>query len=359
MDVQFVDFHDISVPIWNTFVDSCDECWAYHKAEYIQADIANSHSFAILEGGKMCGVCVLYSGRERFGRILRGPGLSLDNSVSKKKLYPIIKDYLKSLANRNRCCAIQFSFPILAPAFSRLGFLNSHLLNLGFSSSLRWGYGIHYLPSYTNVLDLRGTVEDIFSGFSKGHKWDCHKCEKMTPSYEYHDGHLEDRLWNDYISIHLETYERTGTKPFSREYLNRLRSFIERGLMALGNLYIGTECIASVLLVTYKKRAFYLAGGIRENKEIRHCGTYIHLLTIKELKNRGYEYYELGQSYPSIKESKMGKIGEFKGTFGGEKWPILAGELVVNELAYLLRIIFPNSARRILQIEKAKWGRKS
>ena len=117
MNIRFISFDKVPTEIWSQFVDECDECWVYHKAELIRFNLRDSRSFAIYERDQIIGVCVLYVNKIMLGKVLgprMGPaGLALKKNIS-KKIYPLILDHLKNLARINNCLAIQMELCRLA-----------------------------------------------------------------------------------------------------------------------------------------------------------------------------------------------------------------------------------------------------
>ena len=88
MNIRFISFDKVPTEIWSQFVDECDECWVYHKAELIRFNLRDSRSFAIYERDQIIGVCVLYVNKIMLGKVLgprMGPaGLALKKTYQKK-----------------------------------------------------------------------------------------------------------------------------------------------------------------------------------------------------------------------------------------------------------------------------------
>ena len=70
-----------------------------------------------------------------------------------------------------------------------------------------------------------------------------------------------------------------------------------------------------------------------------------------ELKKREYSFYEVGQFFPStaLEGTKLYSIGQFKKMLGGERKEVLAGEMVLNEVAYFFMIILPGYVRKLIR----------
>jgi hypothetical protein len=149
---------------WQIFVQNCDECWLYHHSVFQDFDDPNCKSFAILDRDRLVGGCVLYLNRSGMGNVLGGrygpAGLAILPGFA-RKAYPLVNAHLKAQAREFGCHAVQMGMPMLAPAYRDSEYLKSHLYHLGFNNTSRWALRTAYDPSYTTIIDLAFSVDQI------------------------------------------------------------------------------------------------------------------------------------------------------------------------------------------------------
>ena len=181
---------------------------------------------------------------------------------------------------------------------SSLSYLYSHLGKLGFSMGLRY-FGTDYLPSFTSIINLSKSFEEISKDFYTSVKEKCSRFEKQAHQYFFIEKNISKILWEEFKTNHRATYKITRGTPLSYQTLENLRDLLGNGLGILINVYVENKCCANVYLMTYKKRAFYFASGIDPEFYDSGVSAFIHKLAIIELKRKGYLSYEIGQFFPS------------------------------------------------------------
>ena len=346
--MEIIQLLEVSDEKWQTFVENCNECWLYHHSVFQDLDDPNCQSFAILEEERIVGGCILYVNRSGLGKVLGGrygpAGLALLPGFSRRS-YPLVNAHLKMLAHRHGCHAVQMGLPILAPAYRHSNYLQSHLYRLNFNNTLRWGLRTAYVPSFTTIIDLACSSEKIYSEFSESVRRDCARSSKVPFETEFLQGNVTDTQWELFLCNHQETMLRGQTQSLPKKLLDRLRALLERGYAALFNVNIAGKTVASLLLLTYKNSAFYFASGIQSEALNKGFSAQLHWSAVRELQERGYGRYEVGQFYPTLMGTKLGLLGEFKRRFGGIKRTVLAGELVMQEMRMLCLDLGPAYAR--------------
>jgi hypothetical protein len=354
MNIHFLPFQEVSNQQWSQFVDDCEECWIYHKPELINIHLNDSRSFAIYNNNTIIGVCVLYVNKLFLGRVLGcriGPaGLALKKNVP-KNIHSLVFEHLQYLARENNCLAIEMSLCGLAKiGTSSSNYLSSHLGKLGFCIGLRY-FGTDYLPSFTSIIDLSNSYEDISRDFYDSVKQKCVRFAKYSYKYSCFEENIQRENWEEFEANHRATFEKTGAKPFTEQMFGYLYGLIKNGLALLLNVYVDGKCCASLFLITYKRRAFYFASGVQSEFYDSGVTAYIHQLAIIELKRKGYSLYELGQFYPtkSLEGTKIYSIGQFKKMFGGKKQMVLSGEYIFNESLHFLLILLPGYFRKLIR----------
>ncbi len=359
MKIDCVPLQTLTRSDWLTFVENCDECWLFHHPDLVMPDLPESRSFGVLENGALVGGCILYVNRQGMGKVLGGrvgpAGLALKKGVSKKAI-PIIREYLIDQARKSGCHGIQMSLPILAPANRKGSYLDSSLYSMEFTDHLRWGRNTDYVPSFSTVIDLSGEMSQIFGGFTKSVKEKCKKAGKVGFQAHFVTGVADEEGWKEFVTNHSLTLARGGGAPLPASLLGRLKKLVELGLATLLNVYAEGACQASLLLLTYKGAVNYFASGVKPEAYSSGVAAFIHFLGMQEMKRRGFSVYEMGQSFPTLAGTKLHDLGEFKSMFGGEKWPVLAGELIVSDWRYFFLDLLPAHLKAIIL---RRWRRRS
>jgi hypothetical protein len=101
-------------------------------------------------------------------------------------------------------------------------------------------------------------------------------------------------------------------------------------------------CVTSILLATYKRRAFYSYGGARDDARKNGAMAWIQNEACIWLKEHGYKRYCLGFTISSLEGTYEGGVGDFKKRFGGDRWLMLSGELISHPLRYFIRHVIPD-----------------
>ena len=360
--MEITPLSSISRTEWEAFVDGSDECWLYHHPLFADLDSSDSKSFVVMDHGRVCGGCLLYVNRSGFGKVLGGrfgaAGLALRSDLA-RPAYPLVLAYLYDVAEKTGSHAIQMVLPVLAPGYANAEYLDTHLYQLGFNSTLRWGLLTHYTPSYTTVIDLHLASEDIRAGFSTLVRRKCTRAARVAGEHEFLQSDVTDEAWSAFLRNHESTMRRGGDSPLGGALLGRLRGLFAHGFAALVNVRSGADVVASLLVLTYKRTAFYFASGLRDDAYRDGLSAYVHWIAIQELRRRGYERYEIGQFFPELRNVKLRQLGEFKRMFGGSKRPMLAGELVTNELRFVALDVLPAYGRKWAKAMLVSWRKET
>lgn len=334
---------------WLSFVEESDECWLYHHPK---VHPRGAPGFGVLVGERLVGLCLLGSARAAGSRVLTygiGPaGLALLPEAARPEVYARVRAHLLTLAKKAGACAVFQVLPALAPAHRQRTFAESHLARLGFRPGIPWGDSQTEIASYTSIIDLTQDEAAILKGFTKSAKAKCKLAAKLPLSCTELIREDRDADWSDFITNHVATFTRTGARPFAPERIVWLRDMVAEGLARLLNFHHAGRCVASLVLMQYKRRAFYFASGVQDDYYAHGLAASLHWEAMRRLKAEGYLAYELGQSYPRLAPSKMYNIGQFKRSFGGELKETLAGTLVVAPFAYATGFKGPRILKKLL-----------
>lgn len=334
---------------WADFVARCDECWLYHHPDFTDLNDRNCRAFGIVEGASIVGGGILYVNRSGLGKVLGhrygAAGLAALPGIA-ARAYPMIKEHLIKVAREEGCHAIQMALPLLAPAHANAEYLDSHLCRLGFGDSLRWGTLISYSPSYSTVIDLDRSKDTIWREFSELIRRKCKLAARQAFEADFLQKGIEAADWDAFEGNHEATMLRGGAQALPANLRQRLHNLVLQGHAAVLNIKREGNTIASLLMLTYKRAAFYFASGLSEEAYRDGFAAQLHWSAIQELARRGYVAYEIGQFYPALAGTKLRTLGEFKRMFGGTKRRVMAGELVVNDTRMFLLDIAPAYLRQ-------------
>lgn len=338
---------------WASFVDNCDECWFFHHPEAQTVNDPAFQGFALCNAGKLQGLYILYARRILGTSILTyhagAAALALDHNIQDNATYEMITNHLTSLAKKNHCSAIYSILSMCAPANMNKSFEDSHLAKLGFKEGLPWGDSLTPSLSYTSIINLTLPIQKIYKDFYKTSKTKCKRALRLNLRVELISRENNDREWQNFINNHLATFQRSGGTAFNHIMLDWLKHLVFMGFAQLINFYHHQQCVASLLLITYKKRASYFASGIQPSYYDLGLPAYMHWVAIQAFADQGYEWYELGQSYPQLAPCKLHHLGQFKRTFGGIKPTILAGTFITSPVRYSTGLLAPKFAKKMLR----------
>ncbi len=339
--IEFLDFKDENADEWMRFVETCDDAWLGHSPFYINA-FNNEFSFSIRLNGALRGVCVLGSSPRRWGAYLEGVGMALAPEAHTQQVYEALKKKLKDLAVRAKCQAVEITLHPMAPANINRAFADTVLKRCGFSDGARWRRVWEIHGGFFSSIDLDQDLDAIVRGFSKGNKASVNRCKKLGFSVQIETGETAQRTaWDDFVAIHNHTYLRSGGQPYSQQRLELLFRLVQAGYLTLFTFRRDGICVASLVLSTFKRGAVYFAGGALDEARQQGIMAWAHAQAAHWLQQNGYKQYGIGFTIPALAETKDGAIGTAKKGFGGNKWPMLCGELVLRPVDFFLRQFLP------------------
>lgn len=334
-------FIDESKEDWKHFVDICPEAWLHHRPELVETGIDNQKyadwSFSIRSNGSIVGICVLMRSVAGMGASLSGPGLALSPHTNRKDVMLFAEEMIRQLAVKGGCQAVRFHLSPLAPGLVGQRYHELTLAELAFSFGVR-GDDLDYQVCYANMIDLRKDPGEILNGFTKGNRASVKKCAKTPLTVDIiANGVASDRHWLNFVDLHRLTFERNFLHPFDDKRLERLRSAVAEGHIALVSAYDGNNCIASIMLEMYKQGLSYSVGCCNEHALKIGAMAFIHYSAMQWGKDNNYQWYCMGSTSPMIR----GDYGDFKKRFGGEKFDLLSGELILDRKTYVRKILLP------------------
>ncbi len=351
---------EVGQEAWDAFVDASDEAWLWHRFDFSdtistwpdRCDI----SFAVFDDGtpeKIVAVVPLQLIKSRTAKFLNRTmldtiaGPARKNGLGKKqkqKVLDYIHEQLIVLSRHHGAVEINLSLPPMVPACQgdRCPRVNP-LLVLGCENSL----------TQTWVIDLRRSEMDIRNTYSQLTKRELRKIR--AHNLEIREAHSKRDL-EIYYKLHCETYHRTGVEPHPFKYFQYIfDKFVSVGLSRIVFLVLDGSVVAAQNTGLYKGGCIYWTGASKSTKR----GGENRILFDEQIifaKKKGYEWYEIGEAFPHLKEGKLKGLNDFKRSFGGELYPFYRGQIVRSSYKNLL-YTFGSEFRRLLRhrTRRIKW----
>ena len=177
----------------------------------------------------------------------------------------------------------------------------------------------------------------------------CKLATKQGFDVAFHQGNLTMEAWYAFEENHRHTMHRGGATELPAALRSRLEHLVRQERAAILNISRNGVVIASLLLLTYKRAAFYFASGVSPEAYKAGFAAQLHWSAIEELRRRSYQFYDIGQYFPALENAKLKSLGDFKRMFGGTKRRMLAGELVVSKARMLCLDLAPAYLRQLFR----------
>jgi hypothetical protein len=323
--------------IWNKFCFSHLEGWLWHTTWWIdfcmncRFDVKTKNlSFLVYDCEKPVAIVPLIL--EEFidgDSVIREltfaggctPHFLIDSEIGLKqsqKLWQYIWDEIKELSVKNNIYRVWFrknfqndtygDFMQRENQFVREGFLDTSL--------------------YTNILCLKAEDKEILSGMTKGHSYAVKKSLNCLECKISDAGSINKE---DILKFRDDYYRIAGKVTRPSETFDNLYEFIKNDMGILLEAIYKENTIGYIYIVFYKKYAYYLMSCTDDNYKELNVSHFLQWNVIRFLKNRGIEYYELGEQYfaPNLiyqVTDKLRNISLFKRGFGGNMFFQYSGE---------------------------------
>jgi len=326
---------EIGSELWNSFCLNSSSAWFQHTTFWMEysrnmrfENDSIDHSFGVFKNNELVAIVPLIENKiidEKDKRELS----FLDWNTS----YPSFSDSLSENNKKNIEKEI-FNRILKMRDIDYINYFVSPLLDDNLHNIITTNpvtkFGFHDTTISTNILELGKDEETLFRKIRKGHKSDIKtaikegykidiiNCEKVTAD-----------VFNQYRQIHFQAAGRQTRPDRTWEIM---QEWIKNDLSILTLCKKDNVCISTVLINTYKQKAYYLSGAtLPEYKREKGIGHQIQWEIIKHLNSQGFTHYELGHDwYPNISQEVADKkklgISRFKAGFGGQKYPLFRGE---------------------------------
>ncbi len=241
---------------------------------------------------------------------------------NKKNIMRIIFEEIDRLAKKNNISYSRFFFDPLT----------ENILQSKQKANPLPKFGYHETSLSTNIVDLSLSENELFKNMRKGHKADIKNAMKNNLVVEtFFNENITEEIFRTYKELH---FLAKGRKTRPEESWHNMFEFLKDGYLVLflEKKQNNNQYIAGILVITYKKKAYYGSSAMRpEYEKVRGVGHLLQWEAMKFLKREGFRYYELGWNYyPILSQESIGKkelnISFFKSGFGGDIYPLFRGE---------------------------------
>lgn len=299
------------------------EAWEKYVRSRSEANFLQSWNWGLFEEqlGKKVFRLGIFDHEQQVGALLivkeaakRGSYLTLAGgplidwqSLSVEQLRAIF-DFLKSLANQEKCLFIRFRPQAIDSAE-----LRGKLAQLGIRPA-----PMHLTADLTLQLDLTQSEEHLLAGMRKNTRYDIRHAEKLKITTEFSKNPEEIKKFYEY---QLALAQRHHFVPFSYEFLlKQFTIFAADDQALLVSSFQGKKLLASAFVLFYNREAVY-HYGISTPDNDRLPGSYAaQWAAILEAKRRGCTTYNFwGIAPEEEKTHRFAGVSLFKRGFGGKE----------------------------------------
>ncbi len=314
---------------WDKIAYDSDDAWLHHRYDFLKFTEKlwklESKSFLVEHEKKIIGIFPLQMDNttKGLGSTFLGPGgHAVSNKVSSEIRPHILREMYKhvvEIAYQNGSPVIEICLHPLAKSS-----LNNHR---GINPLIHYSY--HDVSTYTWIADLSKPEDKLFAALSYDARRNIRNANKAGYTIKplQSVGEIDECY-----EIHHETYERTGTYPFTKEFLAEKYEIINKkgcGIF-LKAIDKNGKTVAFISVGLFKKCALYWDGASRTE----HLGYGVnYLLQYQAMlwaKNQGAEWFENGEAFPNISSGKQKGMSVFKRKFGGELHRYFKGKLIIE-----------------------------
>lgn len=327
---------DISRLDWDDAAHCSSHAWLWHRSAAIDAYASwgnvSERSFAILDSSdadRIVAITPLYAFNA--GRLAcrlestGGPAISDNLSVGQQRnVEDAIQTALRSIAQSLGARSIELSLPPLAPALraEHAPHLNPLML-----------IGCQDMSTASWIVDLRNTSEgDLWRRLEQRVRKAVNKARAAGISVSKANPNDLDA----YYALHIENCARNRIPPKPKEYF----SAIFQIFLPLGEARIFSASdasgrkIAFHVFAVYKSAALYWTTCSAGHALLNGANDLIQWTAMQDFLASGIEFYETGEAFPAVQDSKLRRISDFKKGFGGKLTPYFRGRIITRPVIH-------------------------
>ena len=315
---------------WDQIVNTSPDAWFYHQYEELQLIDEVWHplqfNFLVQDKDRILAICPLqwHKGSMVIDSTVMGPaGPAFHKDIDDRertRVMQFIAAHCKEILQQTQSYgvkAIRFFLPPLSQTnLNSWESMENPLLKFGFKD----------ISTQTRIINLDQDEENIFKGFTKGHRSAIHKAEKFPMDIYLAAGQKDI---DDYYRLHVETYTRTGVPPHPKPYFDAIWRYM--GTKGTSKIFMGRlngEVIAGTNIAAFNLASLYWTGAYGKKALEIEAGKLIQWTAIRWAKENGFHWHEVGEVFPQeSKSSKLGGLTTYKSGFGGDTHLFIKGFL--------------------------------
>lgn len=337
MRYEIKQYSEIEKNKWDNFVYSNSMGWAYFLYDVIAIDRFIEYknlSFAIVDNDNKDEIVMVMQLHEIDNRTLWDKfrlkkikltsrwGYILKDELTKKQfrlIKTVFENYIDNYIITHNIKDFEISLPPLSEFMLKQGKINP-LIFMNFEPNIR----------YTSIVDLSKSDDRILADCEETTRQAIRKIEKAN-QYSIIEANSSEEDLKKYISLHKETYTRTGAikniidnKYHENIFFNLIPQKICRVFFLKDNST--NEKVAAVAIIVFKNTAYYWWGCSKTEKSIG-INKYLLFNVIKLIREDFHKigYFETGGTYPYLRTGKYKGLSDFKKCFGTFLYPIYMG----------------------------------
>lgn len=319
---------------WNAAADIFPNAWLWHRTEAIEAYASwpnNSDcSFAIVDqasGGQIVAILPLLRSRSHrlLSRLESTGGLATADNQSPRQIRNIeaaARNHLLNIAQKFNAHRVDLSLSPLAPR---------HILAECPSVNPLVMLGCQEASTQSWIVDLRDTTDDVL--------WQRvdQRVRKSVKKARAASVTIREATAMDlpaYLQLHAENCRRNGLPQKPPEYFKSIFETFGQQAMALILAAIDTtgSPIAFHTFAIYKKAALYWTVASSQQALLCGANDLVQWEALRQFRARGVDFYETGEAFPALDDSKLKRISDFKKGFGGRLHPYFRGTIITRPI---------------------------
>jgi len=345
MNIEFIPLQEQSKNRWNEFCEKSDDAWFRHTTHFMDyirncrwEHKAKNFSFFVSLNGELIAIVPLmiqpiYNQWEckefaMYDTNIPFPAyIETKQNINKKDINKLIFEHIDNIATDN---SVVYSRFFIDPLTDQI--LQPKEQHFSFSA---FGYTDYAISS--NILTLKDDEENILRDMRKGHKADVKYAIKMDYNVDIYD---RTNITEEKLLLFKEMHKQdAGRQTRPNESWGDMLEWIKsnHAILFLEKIPGSDQYVDGALVITYKNKAYYGSSATMPGFEnTRGLGHFIQWGTIRELKRKGIDYYDIGWNFSQgfsqeIASAKESYISRYKAGFGGTIYPVYRGEKFYQE----------------------------
>lgn len=185
---------------------------------------------------------------------------------------------------------------------------------------------------FTQILTLDGSLDDIVSGYSRGHRSSLKKARREGVTVRPATSKGEYRSYFGAYEASLDRWGKDPSEGYSWELFEAAYELSKEhpDLITLWLALVDEEVASGALIFSWNQHVSYWHGAAHEEYFDYRPNNLLHTEIIREALEDGYRYYDFNPS------GGYEGVVSFKSRFGAEKWPLTRHTYARNILETVL-----------------------